>query len=180
MASLMDLITGVRQQQPAPQQKKGMAALVPDAGLTNDQKVLMALKKNFDNPAVIAGIMANIDHETGGTFDYAQKQKKGPARGLIQMEGVMLDGYKNYLSDNKLPDSVDSQVGFLKDVMTTGKSFDIGAGHRAKLQKAMMSNDPIAFAQEFTNRVERPGVPHMDRRIAKAKYWGSKLKENGS
>jgi hypothetical protein len=148
-----------------------MASVAPD----NKQAVLQALQKRFSNPAVVAGIMGNIDHETGGTFDYAQRQKGGPARGLIQMEGVMLNGYQKYLANNGKQDSVDSQLDFLNDAMTSGSTYDIGAGHRAKLQKAMLLNDPLRFSEEFVNRVERPGIPHMDRRQERTQYWADQI-----
>lgn len=143
--------------------------------------VALAVKNRFDSPALQAAILASIEHETGGSFDYKQKQYGGgPGRGLIQMEGGMLDGYQNYLKKKGMSDSVDSQLDFLKDIIESGNNYDIGAGHRQKFQKAVMSGNPELILQEFTNRVERPGKPMMDSRYKALKNWVGNNVQNKS
>mgnify|MGYP003338265303 CR=1 FL=1 len=43
------------------------------------------LEKGFSKEAA-AGIMGNIDVETGGTYDYLQKQDGGKGEGLFQFD----------------------------------------------------------------------------------------------
>ena len=49
--------------------------------------------------AATAGIMGNIAVETGGSFDFRQKQfGGGPGRGLFQFEGGHLKAYNEFLA----------------------------------------------------------------------------------
>jgi hypothetical protein len=142
----------------------------------NPDLVLNTLNKKFKSPALVSALMGNIEHETGGSFDYAQKQYGGgPGRGLIQMEGGMLDAYGGYLNKTKSADSAESQSDFLYNIMNNDTYYDIGAGHRKKMQEAIASGDPIAITTEFVNRVERPGKPMIDRRIEATKKWFNKI-----
>lgn len=134
--------------------------------------VYSAVRNRFKNPALQSAILASIEHETGGSFNPFQKQYGGgKGRGLIQMEGQMLDGYKKYLNTTKMPDGVDSQLDYLNNIMSNNKYYDIGSGHRQRLQEAINTNDPNVILKEFTNRVERPGKPLMDRRIEALNRW---------
>lgn len=140
------------------------------------QGVFDLLKETFGSREVAAGILGNIDVETGGSFDYGQKQYKGgPGRGLLQMEGQMLRAYNNYLGKNMMDDSAESQIKFLKSALDSDSDYDIGAGHRRKLQEAFKSGDIDRISEEFSNRFLRPGKPHLERRKKAAQYWNDLL-----
>jgi len=164
MAGLMDLIKGMLPQAPveqSPLQSMGNSS----AGVGIDY-ISSLMDSNFENEGLKQALLASIGHETGGTFDYTQKQgNDGPARGLFQMEGGMLDAYNNYVDTNNLVDSAQTQVGFMKSILDSGKDYDIGAGNRSKLRAAIATNNPDTILKEFTDRVERPGIPHNERRI---------------
>ena len=78
------------------------------------ENVKSILQSTFDSPAITSGILGNIDVETGGTYDFTQKQKTskkdifGPGRGLFQMEGGMLKAYDAILAKTNFPDSAKS------------------------------------------------------------------------
>jgi len=128
-------------------------------------KVLSSLKSHFSSPSAISGIMANIDIETGGTYDHLQKQGgDGPGRGLFQMEGGMLKAYQKNLKDNSLIDSTNNQILFMKNALDSGDIYDIGAGNRIKIKKALESDNPETATEVFMQRFERPGTPHTERR----------------
>ena len=42
----------------------------------NKQRIIQHMKKRGLRPEAIAGLVANIQHETGGSFDFEQKQTK--------------------------------------------------------------------------------------------------------
>jgi len=85
---------------------------------SSKQQIIDYLKdKGYSNEA-IAGIVANIEVETGGTFDYKQKEKgKGIGEGLFQFGVAMQDSYKDYLKNKKQKDSIESQIDFMDEVV---------------------------------------------------------------
>lgn len=145
----------------------------------NKKQVIDALKAKFgDNPKVVAALAGNIDVETGGTFDYKQKQKNGPARGLFQFEtGKYGNGankhfsqYENWRKDKKLDDSIESQVAYVHDTIYGSNQKYIGAGNAKKIRDSLESDDPVKITAGFTTNFLRPNPQkaHMDRRIASA------------
>jgi hypothetical protein len=127
--------------------------------------------KGYSNE-VIASILGNIDVETDGSFDSQQKQYKGgPGRGLLQMEGKMLTAYQKYLNDNKKQDSTKQQVHFMSEILTDDKLYDIGAGHRKELKKTFATGNVDLITKEISDRLLRPGIPHMKDRIASARKY---------
>jgi hypothetical protein len=123
------------------------------------------------SPQVVAGIMGNIDVETGGSFDPMQKQTKGPGRGLFQMEKKMLRAYNKYIEDNDLKNTAQSQLDFMSEILSNSNVYDIGAGHRKAMKKAFESGDVDMITGEFSKRVLRPGKPHLDRRLESARRF---------
>ena len=123
------------------------------------------------SPEVVAGMMGNIDVETGGTFDPMQKQTKGPGRGLFQMEGKMLRAYNKYIDDNDLKNTAQSQLDFMSEILSNSNVYDIGAGHRKAMKKAFESGNVDTITSEFSKRVLRPGKPHLDRRLESARRF---------
>jgi len=118
------------------------------------------------SPQVTAALMGNIAVETGDSFDYAQEQYEGgPGRGLFQMEGKMLDAYNKYLGDNNIQNSAQAQIDFMENILTSGDVYDIGAGHRRAMKKVFESGNIPTITREFSERVLRPGKPHINKRL---------------
>ena len=136
------------------------------------RKVFDALKSHGYPSPVISGIMGNIGVETGGSYEPTQKQYgSGPGRGLFQMEGKMLKAYNKYLSKTKLPNTTETQVGFMHDILQSDRNYDIGAGNRGKIKHLFTQIDPAYVAEGFSNIVLRPGKPHMNRRLRLAQEF---------
>lgn len=140
-------------------------------------RVVDILKRKFDSPNVVAGILGNVDHETGGTFDFQQEQiGGGGGYGLIQMTyPPMKKAYDNFLEKNNIEDGAESQIDFVSSIMENDEYYDIGAGNRNKLKKAIATDDPEIIAEAFSIYVERPGKPQNDKRKAAAKKWSNIL-----
>ena len=131
--------------------------------IKNKQSVIALLKEKGYSDAAIAGIIGNIDVETGGTFDYQQKQKKGAGYGLFQFD-FLKKHYNKWLQDNNLKDSPQSQVDFFHDTVY-GKSQDIiGRTTARKVQAALQQEDPQQIATDLSDMWLRPGKPHIERR----------------
>ena len=67
--------------------------------------ILNYLKEKGYSDKAAAGILANIELETGGSFDYQQKEKGGDAYGLFQFD-FMKPYYEDYLLREGKDDSV--------------------------------------------------------------------------
>ncbi len=145
----------------------GMGASQPPSRVEFVQNILSSRY----SPEVVAGMMGNIDVETGGTFDPMQKQAEGPGRGLFQMEGKMLRAYEKYIADNNLKNTAQSQLDFMSEILSNSSVYDIGAGHRKAMKKAFESGDVDTITSEFSKRVLRPGKPHLDRRLESARRF---------
>lgn len=181
MAGIVDLINAVLGAK-APQQNVTTSGDAPikelgkAVNISKPEQVLSVFQKEFQDPALVSALMGNADVETGGSFDHAQKQYGGgPGRGLFQMEGSMLKAYNGYMKKYGVEDSVETQAKFVKSILTSGNEYDIGAGNRKKVQLAISTGDPNVITEAFTNYVERPGVPHMDRRIKATQNWYNKI-----
>jgi len=148
---------------------------IQDNRMSEDHIRKLLLEKGLSSKAV-AGIMANIEVETGGSYDYTQKQIKGPGRGLFQLDptGPLPKAYKSWLG--KREDSAASQIDFMYDTVYGGNQDVIGRGHAKKLRTSFEKGSAEDVAKEFSNRWERPGIPHMERRIEAAKRLYSKDK----
>ena len=119
----------------------------------------------------IAGLMGNIDVETGGTFDFQEKQgkdDKGPGYGLFQFEGGHKKAYYNYLKNNKLEDSEASQIDYVLNNINKGEGYDIGGKNRKRLRKSFASGSPEDVTLKFSDIFENPSIPHNDRRVESA------------
>ena len=139
-----------------------------------EESVFSLLKNEGFSNAAIAGIMGNIEVETGGSFDSSKKQGSGgPGRGLFQMEPGTgkLDEYKTWLKNTGRPDSAASQIQFFRDTIYDPSGIknivgvDVaGFGDAKKLRKVFETDDPVKIAEAVANLWEKPGIPHMDRR----------------
>jgi len=142
--------------------------------------VIQILSEKY-SPAVVAAIIGNIDVETGGSFDPGQKQyNNGKGRGIFQMESGMLEAYNKYIQDRKISNTAQAQINFMSNILSSGSIYDIGAGNRKKVKEAFDSGDVDRITKEFSNRVLRPGTPHLDRRLNSARSYMKDLQNNVS
>lgn len=168
--------TAIKNKQLKNQKTKAALKVNKERKANNLKEVTKALKKQgFSNNAV-AGILANIEVETGGSYDFKQKQVKGPGRGLFQLDpsGPLPKAYKAWKGERE--DSIEAQVEFMHDTIYGDNKNVIGAENARKLRDAFDSSSAEDIAKEFSNRWERPSKPHMDRRQAAAKAHAARMK----
>jgi len=139
----------------------------------NRSDVLNYLKQKGLSRNAIIGIAANIDVETGGSFDYQQKQlNDGPGYGLFQLDrtGPLPKAYEEYRKEKNIEDSLQSQIDFMYETIYGDRKYRdiLGYGHGSKLQKVFEEGTPEEVTLEFMKRWERPGKPHTDRRLKAA------------
>jgi len=149
--------------------------------VADSNRIRQLLSESGFNDAAIAGIMGNIEVETGGSFDPQQKQYSGgPGRGLFQMESGegKLDEYQTWLKKTGRTDNDASQIQFFRDTIYDPSGVKdivgvdvVGFGNAEKLRDMFETDDPAKIAEAVSNLWEKPGVPHTERRKeAAAKY----------
>lgn len=145
---------------------------------TMSESIVNKLKAHGLSDSAIAGIMGNIDVETGGSFDYKTKQKGGKGYGLFQFD-YLKPYYKKWLRTTKQKDSEDAQLKFFMDTVY-GKHQDvIGAGNAAKLRDVLAKGDPATVATSVSDIWLQPGKPHLERRVESAwKFAGGRPVES--
>lgn len=129
------------------------------------------LKAKGYTPTAIAGIMGNIDVETGGTFNFQEKQRGGKGYGVFQFD-FLNPYYQKYLEKSEKQDSLEAQIDFMHETVYGDEQDIIGRGNAKKLRKGLEEAKTAEEAAEtFMNIFEKPGVPHLDRRLeAASKY----------
>lgn len=146
-------------------------------------EIIDAFKTLGYSTAQIAGILGNIDVETGGSFDYQQKQRgaKRPAHGIFQLDpnGGKYQDYQKWLKNKKKKDSVLSQVEFFDDTIFGSSTSIPGAGNAQKIKKAFGTDNPSVIAQTVSDIWLRPqkGKEHNDRRVAAANTFYKEMKQ---
>ncbi len=127
--------------------------------------VASTLEQYFgSNPALISAMLGNIDVETGGTFDYKQKQDGGNGYGLFQFD-FHKPHYNKYLKENDLKDSVDSQVRYTFENIYGNQQKVLGEGNAEKLRESFKNKtNPIDLSDDIMGIFLNPGKPHADRR----------------
>lgn len=84
------------------------------------------LHLQFNHPDLEAAILANVDRETDGRFNYKiwensknqifdVNNKQTGGYGIFQLTGRTLEAYKNYLRTKKRQDSLRNQILFMRD-----------------------------------------------------------------
>jgi len=120
-------------------------------------------------------MLGNIDVETGGTFDFKQKQKGGNGYGLFQFD-FHKPYYNQYLKDNDLEDSVDSQVRYTFENIYGNQQKIIGEGNAEKLRESFKTkSNPINLSDDIMNIFLRPGKPHADRRRESTRMYAAAI-----
>lgn len=154
-------------------QAKSLMIMAQSAIQSTPDYVVHSVRNTFNNPKLAAAVLGNIEHETGGSFDYKKKQYGGgPGRGLFQMEyKPMISAYNNFLKDHNIDDSADGQIKFINDILSSDKYYDIGAGNRKKMIEVINNGDVKKITEEFSRRVLRPGKPQEEKRIKAADKW---------
>ncbi len=149
--------------------------MLANSNVTEKQKAKYGKQKNEDNrraveaylrtkdleDTAIFGIMGVIDKETGGSFDYQQKQYDGPGYGLFQLDpgGDHVNQYNRFLTKAGKQDSMEAQLDYFIDSIFNEKSEALisnGAGNAREIRKAFNSGDVNRIVAEVTNRWERP------------------------
>ena len=122
------------------------------------------LEQKGYSPIAIAGIMGNIDVETGGTFNYQEKQRGGAGYGVFQYD-FMKPYYNAYLEKAGVEDSLESQIEFMDETINGSEQDIIGKGNAKKLREGLAGAEtPEESARIFMEVFEKPGVPHLERR----------------
>ena len=130
------------------------------------QDIINILKDKGYSDKAIAGILGNIELETGGSFDYTQKEDEGEAYGLFQFDpNGMLPYYNKYLDENDLSDSIQSQIDFMDDVTKGNVTYYneqdeknvpiLGYGNVNKLQESFEKDDVGEIAKDFNTIFEK-------------------------
>ena len=116
------------------------------------------------NNAAISGIMGHIDAETGGSFNYQQKEVGGKGKGLFQFTGNQRKYYDKYRKNNKLEDSVTSQVNyFLDQIQDNDRAIKddganvLGMGNMRDIRDAFKSGNLNTINSTLAHDYFRPG-----------------------
>lgn len=143
--------------------------------MANAFQIAGLLSEHFPESAISA-ILANIDVETGGTFDHTTEQRGGKGYGLFQFDDQQ-EAYWDWLESTTLRDSPESQIQFVADAiynddynaegMFTGP-LDIGGESRKAIRKAFNEGSAAEIAEVFSKEYERPSKPNMKKRIESA------------
>ena len=167
----------------------------------NRQRVIKHLQKRGLRPAAIAGIVGNIDVETGGSFDFQQRQTKsgdprdpntieGGGYGLFQFDDPKSGPghetwYRKYLEKTNKEDSTESQLDYFLDMINAGEdtqdpfyefSSNLGARNAGTIKAYFEVNEsPEEISDTITDRFENPGIQHSDRRRASARETFAEL-----
>ena len=154
----------------------------PSANATKEQTMVAnktltqtLLKEKGYTSTAIAGIMANIDVETGGTFNFQEKQRGGKGYGVFQFD-FLNPYYQKYLEKSEKKDSLESQIDFMHETVYGNEQDIIGKGNAKKLREGLENaKTPEEATEIFMNIFEKPGVPHLERRIESSKKFGGDL-----
>ena len=140
-------------------------------------RMMVDLQRDFGlSTAQAAGFVGNLAHESG---DFKTMQEINPTVegsrggfGYAQWTGPRRRAFEAWASENGLdPTSYEANYGFLKHELTnTPEGAVIG-----RLRTAETPDDAARIVSE---RFLRPGIPHMDSRIQRARnYYGNPMTE---
>ena len=141
--------------------------------IENKKAIYSYLKENHfpNNDKAIAGILGQIDHETGGTFNWKEKEKGGfGGHGLFMFtkgsknNPRQFESFQKYLNDNNRSDSMEAQLDYFVDSIRKpgavpnpdGSGYYIGAGNAAVLNEMLADPDiPLTAEQEVKMNPEK-------------------------
>lgn len=121
--------------------------------------------------AQAAGIVGNLDHESGG---FASLQEIAPVvpgsrggYGYAQWTGPRRRQFEEWAEARGLPlNSYEANYGFLRYELTE-------TPERRGLDAVRRHDTPSGAARDFSNTFLRPGIPHMDSRVSRAESYAS-------
>ena len=175
---------------PSEETRKALKAEKRRVYAENKKRVIEHLQDRGLSRAAISGIVGNIDVETGGSFDYRQRQTQsgspsdprtieGGGYGLFQFDDPKNkkgheSWYKEYLEQTGKKDSAESQLDYFLDMISAGEDSkspfykyakNIGAGNAATIKAYLETSDmPIDISDAITDRYLKPGIQHSDKR----------------
>ena len=144
--------------------------------MNNQKTVADAVNKHFSKkllPSAFPAIMGNIYKESN--FNHKAKQTGGDAVGLLQMEPKMRADYKLFLKEKRIVDSIDSEIMYLKEALTTGRH--IGGENAKRILNAFKKQSSRTNIKSATTTLMgykgqtgkrgffNPGKPHEQERI---------------
>lgn len=130
------------------------------AGRDNAQKVVNYFIAKGLTPEQAKGIAANALHESGA--NPARHQDRGPAFGLLQWEGSRRTELERFAAARGKPASdLATQLDFTWHELQTTERAAFGA-----LKGARTTEEATRI---FSDEFERPGIPHMERRLEHAR-----------
>lgn len=139
-------------------------------GGDNPEKVWNFLKSKGFSDEQVAGIMGNLAHESGDPTLSKTDATDGRAVGLAQWQDGRLTSLKNAASQQGR-DAFDMQfqLEYLYEEMQTRTPRDGGFSTE---EQGMKNQTSVEKATEyFMYNYERPGIPHLDKRIEYAKQY---------
>lgn len=135
------------------------------------QQLMADLMRDFGlTAAQAAGVVGNLDHESGGfkTLQEIDPLVEGSRGGFgyAQWTGPRRRAFEAWAAENGLdPTSYEANYGFLKHELTA-------TPEGAVVDKLRSADTPDDAAVIFSKTFLRPGIPHMDSRVARAgKYF---------
>jgi hypothetical protein len=138
----------------------------------NFNTVIGMLNETNLRPEAKAGILGSIDVETGGTYNYTEKEDLektgdglGPGYGLFMFD-FMKPYYNKYLENNNLTDSPRSQIDFTLKQIYEPKTSVLGTPDAIKLKKILETGGVSEIAKSFNDIFEKGKF--TDRRVSSA------------
>lgn len=135
-----------------------------------ESKIHALVRSIFPTEVGAAAVMGNIAVETGNTFNYQQKQHGGNGYGLFQFD-FLKPHYRKWLAEVNAADSAEAQIMFVHATIYGTKKDLIGAGNAKKVADALGGKDLDNATKVFCDVWEKPGVPHLDRRLVAARSY---------
>jgi len=147
----------------------------------NEQNLMAVYRymqeRGLSDTAIYA-MLGNIAVESAYSFDPSieqQGERKDPAYGLFQFDprGGLYQPYMDYVktTEDQDPASIKNQLDFMIDSVTgdykPGAEYT-GFGNVKKVNEAFQGDDVEEATKLFSEKILRPGKPHLDRRIASA------------
>lgn len=151
-------------------------------GTTNKQKIWSYFASKGFTKEAIAGIMANLMHESRLNPETVQGGGRGPGHGLLQWEGGRLTQLKQYAkSKGKSWTDMETQLDFaLMEMMGTGGVDKYSSTLWDKyggFEKFKSIKDVNEATRIFEAVMERAGRPMMDRRYSYGQQIYNEMKD---
>lgn len=159
------------------------------SGSNNIEITLTTLMGKGMSLAQAAGVAGNFILETGDpNINPAAQERKGQMElggfGIAQWTGARwrgTHGLRNFAEHkNTSWDNMSTQVQFLLWEVGMGESWNgkKSNGEEAGWKATLNETTPAGAAETWMRKFERPGVPHLDRRIAAAESVYAKYKDS--